>query len=590
MGSLLSSTRLPRPLQPDRLARPALSHWPMGAVLAVFAATAFMVPTLTSAWVADDFLYARSVETLLDDHRLRIVNLSVATTVVHVLWGSLYAAVFGLTPGVLRVSTVVLFAIGGLATYGLCRELDVRRGLAALGGAAFLLQPLAYVLGFSFMSDVPFTSLLTVSTFLYARGLRRDLPAWALAGSAAAAAAFLIRQQGILIPLGVLTWMAFAHRLRWDRKGLAGVARVAGLPMAACVAYYVWINWFHGVPTAQTNLFREIRSAGWSGLVATSAQMVVVEAAYVGLFVLPVAVLALVGARRLLGSGPVPGRGWVVVGSAWAAVVLVGVLAFAAQDRYMPYAAQFLASWGLGPSDLRGGRPPVWGDGFERGLTAVAAASAVVFGYAVALRFFRRPSSGGSVAGLVLAVGAWQALGAIPPSLHYRIPLPAFVYVISLDRYLLPLLPLALCLGLWAVAEARARELWPAWAVTALFGVFAVAGTRDYLVFQREVDNLATRAVRSGIPETRLDGGAQWTGSRLYDDRRDIPFPRPGRSWWINFFAPSIDPDHMISTRRIRGWDVVERVSYSSWLSTRPRHLVVLRRSPEPASSPQPPR
>ena len=555
----------------------------MAAVVAVFASTACIVPVLTSAWVADDFLYARSVELLLRDHDLRIMNLAVATTVGQVAWGALFAAVLGVTPGVLRLSTLVLFVLGGLGTYGLGRELEAGRGLATLGGAVFLLHPLAYVLGFSFMSDVPFTSLLAVSTFLYGRGLRRDRPGTVLGGSAVAAMAFLVRQQGILIPLGVLTWLVLARRLRWDRAGLRTVARVAGAPLGACVGYYLWIRLAHGVPTAQTNLFGEIRGTGWPGLVETATNVTFVEMAYVGLFVLPIAVLVVLGAPRLVAAGTLPG--W-FLGTVWGALVVIGVALFAAQDRYMPYVPQFLASWGLGAGDVRGGRPPVVGREFQLWLTGVAAASSVVVGYAVALRFFRRSSPSASVAGLVMAVGAWQALGVIPPSLHYRLPLPAAVTAITLDRYLLPLLPLAVCLAVWAVADARLVRVWPGWAVTTVFGVVAVAGTRDYLVFQREVDALATRLSRSGVPERTIDGGAQWTGSRLYDNRRSMPLPRAGRSWWINFFAPDVEPEYMVSTRRLQGWETLDRTSYSSWLSPHPRGLLVLRRTDVPVPPP----
>lgn len=89
-----------------RLFSPARRHWALLAVLAVYAGTAFIVPTLTPAWVADDWLYARSVRILLEDHQLRVMNLSVATGVFQVVWGGLFAALFGLSPGVLRLSTL----------------------------------------------------------------------------------------------------------------------------------------------------------------------------------------------------------------------------------------------------------------------------------------------------------------------------------------------------------------------------------------------------------------------------------------------------------------------------------------------------
>ncbi|MDQ3680289.1 MAG: glycosyltransferase family 39 protein [Actinomycetota bacterium] len=559
----------------------AREHWLVIAVLVLFAGTALIVPTLAPVWVADDWLYARSVRILLHDHELRIMNLAVATGVFQVVWGALFAAPFGLTPGVLRVSTLVLSALGGLGAYGLCRELGVKPGASALATALVLFAPLAYVLEFSFMSDAQFTALLVLSTYLYARGEGRSLTAFTLAGSVVAAMCFLVRQQGVLIPVAVLTWLVLSGRLRQDGPGLRTAARVAGIPAVACSCYYLWITFVHGVPSAQRNLFVEIGRSGWNGMADITARMVFVEAMYIGLFVLPVSVAAVVGAGRSLVSRS--WRAW-LVGAAWAGVVVIGLLIFAADVLYMPYVPQFLAPWGLGPSDLHGGRPTITGETFEKCLTGAAAASTVVFGYLLGHRFLGRAGAGRGqpgrgVGGLVLAVAAWQAVGAIPPSLHYRIPFPAGVLALSLDRYLLPLLPLGVCLALWAVAEWHGPALWPAWAFAAAFGVVSVVGTRDYLVFQRRVHELADELHRSGIPKTRLDAGAQWTGEKLYDDRPENPPPNSNRTWWVNFFAPDTDPAYVISTEPLPGYDLMRKVPYSVWLSSKPAHLLVLRRT-----------
>ena len=189
----------------------------------------------------------------------------------------------------------------------------------------------------------------------------------------------------------------------------------------------------------------------------------------------------------------------------------------------------------------------------------------------------------------MLAVVVWQAVGAIPPSIHYRIPAPAAVLAISLDRYLLPLLPLVVCLALWGLGTWHGARLWPAWMVTAVIGVVAVAGTRDYLVFQREVERLASELNRSGIPDALIDGGAQRNGQQLYVNRPDIPPSHPDRPWWVNFFAPDTDPAYVISTKPEPGYEQMRSEPYSEWLSSRRNHLLVLRRSDEGNATAAPP-
>ena len=536
------------------------------------------MPTLAPAWVADDWLYGRSVEILLRDHDLRILHLSVATVVFQVLWGSLFALPFGPTAGVLRVSTLVLCAFGGLGVYGLCRELGVRRAGATLGAAVFLFNPLAYVLGFSFMSDMPFGSLLAVSCYWYARGFGRDQPGAVVAGSAVAALAFLVRQQGLLIPAGVLTWLVLSRRLRLDRQSLVNSVRVAGLPVLAAAGYFMWITFVHGVPAAQTRLLDQLRLAGFGGVAVSTAQLAFMVAMYVGLFVLPVAAVALTVIRR----PPAPERRrWAVLLLPWAGVVGVGVVLATAVGWRMPYISQFLAPWGLGPTDVRGGRPHLLGTPARLVLTGVVAVSALVLGHLVASRLAGRPSEGRGVAGLVIAVAAWQALGVVPPSLHYQNRVPGGVLVVSLDRYLIPLLPLAVCLALWGLPAVRLR-LWPAWALVAILGVAAVAGTRDFLVFQHRVQELGAQLNRQGIPNAKLDAGAQWTGMHLYENRPVFPPSRADRPWWINYFAPANDPIYVVATKPLPGYEALRRVSYSAWLSPGPDHLYVLRRVDAP--------
>ncbi|MDQ4067924.1 MAG: glycosyltransferase family 39 protein, partial [Actinomycetota bacterium] len=133
-----------------------------------------------------------------------------------VLWGALFSSVLGFSFVTLRLSTLVLAAGGAVAVFALCRALGSRRDWAALAAAAWLFNPLAYVLAGTFMTDVPFAALLAIASALYVRGLGPDTesPALVMAGSGAAAAAFLVRQHGLLIPISVLAFLVVARRLR----------------------------------------------------------------------------------------------------------------------------------------------------------------------------------------------------------------------------------------------------------------------------------------------------------------------------------------------------------------------------------------
>ncbi|MDP9363859.1 MAG: hypothetical protein M3Q10_06480 [Chloroflexota bacterium] len=565
----------------------------MLALYALLAAT--VVPTMAPVPVGDDWVYARSVEILLREGTLRVLDLSVVTLLFQVGWGVLFAAVFGEGFGALRLSTVTLVAVSGLACHGLCRELGVGRGRSAFGAAVYLFNPLAFVLAFSFMTDPHFAALLTISSLGYVRGLRPGAPdrvgRWALAGGAVAVgAAFLVRQQGALIPLAVVLALLFARRLPPDRRGLALSVRVAAVPALAVVGYYLWLSLVHGVPEWQSSFFRTVREAGWDESRLLGQRMLVVELMYLGLFALPLVAAALPALGQLASS---PSEvGWIAV-AAWTGAVVAGLFAFLSLGRdippmpLMPYVPQYLGPTGLGPNDLYGGRRWLVGWGTLEWLTAVCAVSSVIFALAVCRHLGRsgaagmagrtRPDATRAGAGIVASILVWQGVGVLPPSFHFR------DWILSVDRYLLPLLPLALCLGLWALRDAR-LAMPVAWVAVAALGAFAVAGTRDFLVFQRATWELARSATAIGIPVQRLDAGASWDGYHLYEYSRanGIPPQTPGGPWWTDLFAPAIESTYVVSTVPLLGYQVVAQVGYSTWLEDDPSELFLQRRHGAP--------
>jgi 4-amino-4-deoxy-L-arabinose transferase-like glycosyltransferase len=560
---------------------------PLLAVLALFGISAFVVPTMAPVAVGDDWVYARSVEILLRQHQLKILDLSVVTLVFQVFWGALFAELFGPSLGALRLSTVAIMGLSGIACYGLCRELGISRGRSALGVAAYLFHPLAFVLAFTFMTDPHFTALLVIATYFYAHGLRpAERRSWSiLAGSGVAAFAFLVRQQGALIPFAVVVYLLASRRLRPNRDGVGLALRVAAVPAAATLLYYLWILRVNGVPLQQRSFLDSMRQAGWPGTWQLIRWLTFIAAMYLGFFTLPIALAALVRLPRL--TRAVPAVGWALV-CAWAAIVVGGVALFDQPGRWpartrMPYIPQYVGPSGLGPPDVRGSRPWLFTDRrLLDWLTAACAVASLLLVLALVGRMRTPATPDRAAAGLVLTIGLWQAVGVLPPSYHFR------TWAVSMDRYLLPLLPFAVCLGLWAL-----RDVWLplplAWVAVAALAVFSVAGTRDFLVFQQATWQLARDANAQGIPNTKLDAGAAWDGYHLweYSNAHHIPPRTPasaagGRPWWTNLFAPATDSSYVVATAPQQGYDVVKQVEYSSWLMRQPTYLYLLRRQDVP--------
>jgi hypothetical protein len=302
--------------------------------------------------------------------------------------------------------------------------------------------------------------------------------------------------------------------------------------------------------------------AGWLTFIA---------AMYLGFFALPITAAALGRVPRLVRSTPL--SAWVAV-CAWGAVLVAG-LAVSEQrpgPPRMPYVPQYLNPWQLGLPDILGGRPWLFADRrILDWVTGLCAAGSLLLVLVLARQLGAAPTPARAAAALTLMVGLWQGVGVLPPSYHFR------TWAISMDRYLLPLLPFAVCLGLWAVRDVR-LPLPAAWLVVAAFAAFAVAGTRDHLVFQEATWDLARHANRLGVANERLDAGPAWDGYHLWEssDASCLPPRTPNGPWWVYLFAPATDSSYVVATALQGGYDEVARVEYSSWLLRQPAYLYLL--------------
>src|SRR5215216_3661683 len=287
-------------------------NWALLAVYVAFALAAVVVPTLAPVATTDDWAYARSAQILLDEARLTIFPVVAATAVFQIVWGALFGFIFAPTLGIFRLSTVVITALGGLALYGLCRDLGVARARGALGVAAFLFNPLVFVLAFTFMTDAHFMALLVIATWLYAKALEPERvdDRLLVAGSGVAALAFLTRQQGALIVPAVVAFLLLSRRLRFDRASVVVLTQLFALPLLAASGYYLWLRYGNDVPQVQSKFFREILEEGWSGTWWLLRRLIVVELMYLGLFALPLMVAVIPGVRGIVrATAP---RGWIL--------------------------------------------------------------------------------------------------------------------------------------------------------------------------------------------------------------------------------------------------------------------------------------
>jgi hypothetical protein len=146
-----------------------------------------------------------------------------------------------------------------------------------------------------------------------------------------------------------------------------------------------------------------------------------------------------------------------------------------------------------------------------------------------------------------------------------------------LDRYLVWLLPpLLVCLLLAqpesVIVHAMRWQRWLGVVLISIFGVFAVAGTHDYLAWNRaRWQALTDLIVVDHVPYTDIDGGFEFNGWYGYDARY---VPQTSKSWWW-----VQGDDTVISFGPLPGYVVSDRYPFERWMSLGKAEILVLQRA-----------
>jgi len=550
------------------IARDSLS----ALVLWVFLLAMLIIPTLAPVAISDDWTYARSVEYLINNWQVHILPVAAATQITQLFWGGAFAFFFGTSAGVLRVSTLAIVFLSAFAFRATLDLVDVPNRLAAAALALYLFNPIMFSISYTFMSDPHFVAWLVIATWLYVKAEVTGRTELLVPASGLAAIACLQRPHGALIPIGVATWYLLSGRLRIDRNPIGMLLRIGAAPALVMILTLTLHN--DALPSQQSLFLTQLRDAPASETWLLLRRMGVIELAYAGLFCLPLTF----GAGRFLVARSDRFKPWTILAVVIASATSAGGIAWMRdQGRIMPYVPHFLGRGGPGSGDVRYTRDPLFANAFFEWATVLCGVSAVLLAILLLTCRFDRRSPQTNGAALVGCLCAWQAVGALPQSFLFR------NWIISLDRYLLPMLPLLLIVLAWALRDVR-MDWMIATPLIVVTIAFSILGTRDILIFHENVWALAHALNRAGVPDTRLDAGYGWDAYHLWEFSYDnqIPPQTPDGAWWTNAYAQATDSTYVISGKPIAGYSILSIHEISAWLQRKPVLLYVLRRADAP--------
>lgn len=471
-----------------------LRERPGAAALLLLAALALLLDPLRDIPIDDDWMYRWTVDGLLAHGRLLVHDLASPSVVFHAFWGWLFSLPAGVSYSALRLSTLALAAV----PLWLTAESSARRG-PLNPGLWLLFSPVFLLLSFTYMTDVPYLCWATLSVWLYAKGMEKDSGPLLLAASAAAGAAFLVRQVGLAIPLCAGIFMLYGP------KRLRPARLLFMLPaVLAAAGYYAWFHGAHGPNWAHyyysSKIWPRLLDAG--PYLLETLRRLAASALYLGLFTAPYAL-------RLAAA-----EGFGLLRDRKALACLVALLVFFISEGALPYftGGGVISGGGVGraylgtylpgefrPAGLFGG--PV----FMGLLTAVGALSLAAWcAKAGELRAALRADR---FLALLAFASALQVLGML------------LFFDAFFDRYLLPALPAALLAAAAVpVKDAGGR---PARAASAalicLLAFWGVAGTWDHLNFSEAKWEAGRAAVAAGFAPEEIANGYEWDAVYSYE-------------------------------------------------------------------------
>ena len=543
---------------------------PVLALVGLWIAAAWLVDPRADVPLIDDWVYASSVERLLLGQGFHVASFSSTFPPAQIAWGALFAAVGGFSYTALRLATLVLALLGTIAFHAQLRRLGCDGAAALVGALTLALYPVAFVLSFTFMTDVPMLAAMLASLWALVRGLASDVDSaratrWIVLGLGFSLVAFLVRPVAIAVPTALLATALLYRRLPGrGRLVLLAFATLAAMAATTLVARTYWTPPAGG----QGSVAFRLERLRWVFLVwpRVYAEAFLSMAAHVGLATVPALVAT---------AGPWRRWPWKTAAALVVASLVVSAVAPESVSALKPH-----ATWST--EEIGGARPLLRGYLAYGGVRQILALLATLVGL-------------GGAAGIAARVArGWGARGALRTPAATCVALVGgislglcFLLWFFYDRYYLPLVPVAITLAL-LTRDGRVGGVTPraAAAALALALLFAldVTGTRDMLGYARAVDGALDRLVASGVAWRDIDGGYAENGWHLYAHPEHLP---PGAE--VDRDVPHVtgwtELPYAVANVPLAGYAVREVVPVPRIWATSDR-IYVVAKPPEPSAPP----
>ncbi|HLX71775.1 MAG TPA: glycosyltransferase family 39 protein [Verrucomicrobiae bacterium] len=540
----------------------------------------------------DDWSYALTVKYLGEHLDFRPCGWTCMPFITQALWGALFCLPRGFSFTALRFSTLTLSLAGVLGFYILMRQVGSSRRFALMCALVLAFNPIYFALSNSFMTDVPFTTLAIFSIFFFVRYFQTESTPSLVIAVVLAIITTLCRQLGLALPLAFTATVFLKYGFQKSRVALAlAPSLLTGI---------IWVGFNHwmkvtgrtpAIYNKETNKLLLILSKPWTVPLhlahhGWNALM------YTGCFLLPLLILFLPAKRQLFSRKTIK----VAIGF----FVLWSGARFIFKPGLMPVHGNILDPHGIGPLLLQDAQLlslphviplPV---AFWFIVTLLSLAGAAILISLTLLSDFFSPAQA-EIADCGQLKRSWlfskwpikDRLQSVNTTVGVFFLFCALIYLAPLvingffDRYFITVIVFVagFLATMLPVAEWPARR-WQWIAAIVLLtcsALYAVAGTRDYLAWNRVRWIALADLQQNHIPPEKIDGGLEFNGWYLYD-----PKYQPGgdkSDWWV------IDNQYLVSFGDMPGFAEIKEYDYARWLPPSRGKIVVLKKTSNQSAS-----
>lgn len=519
----------------------------------------------------DDWSYGLTVKHLLTTGDYRPTGWESMTLAANVLWGSLFCLPAGFSFTALRLSTLAASWLGMIGIYWLMKEIRQERSIVLVAAFTFAFNPIYYALSNTFMTDVLYITLTIFAAIFFLKNLKTNSHSSLFLGTAFSLAAVLSRQVGLAIPL------AFAITSIWQHGFKTRALLRALIPLGSCVVVLIVFQHWLAVTGRLPALFNLKNQELFDAIhkpvktIGIFTHGIYLCLMYLGLLLSPFLIF------NFSRFGLSQKKTFVRAG--WFLAALTGLTVingFCSKGFVMPLSTNIIDKSGIGPLTLRDtfmlhSSVPVLPGYFWVVITIISLTGAAILinqviatiiGLSPQLFSFKLQPEESSVFFLLL----------IP-----LIYLPLFFVNGFFDRYLIPVIPFLIAALVIRQSQIALKQPMSAGWATALllagFFIFSVAGTKDYLTWNRTRWTALNNLMKDdAIKPSAIDGGFEFNGYYLYDPEYKVD---PKKSdWWVN------DDLYLIAFNPVPGYAVQRAYPYTHWLPPYHGNIYVLKRIP----------